>query len=78
MTLSSYSDVFSIEHDRDYEEEIRIGDTVRCGTNSYPHFEVMAVHGDKAWLRNISNGADSIAMVLRCRRINGPLLAAAE
>ena len=78
MTMSSYSDVFSIQLDRDYEEDIRIGDLVRCGANSFPHFEVMAVHGDKAWLRNVSNGADSIAMVSRCRRIGGQMLAAAE
>lgn len=79
MSLSSYSDVFSIEHDRGYHEEIRAGDIVRTGTNLFPHFEVLAVHGDKAWVRNVQNGSDHLALLSRCRKINGqPLAAAAE
>ena len=80
MSLSSYSDVFSISHDRDYEEEISVGDLVRTGPNLFPHFEVLAVHGDKAWVRNVANGADHLALVSRCRKINGqpPLAQAAE
>lgn len=71
MTLSSYSDVFSISHEREYEEDIRVGDFVRTGSNLYPHFEVIAVHGGKAWVRNLDNGAHHLAMVSRCRKING-------
>jgi hypothetical protein len=71
MTLSSYSDVFSINHERDYEEDIHVGDLVRTGPNLYPHFEVVAVHADKAWVRNVQNGADHLALLSRCRKING-------
>lgn len=71
MTLSSYSDVFSISHDREYDEEIRVGDLVRTGPNLFPHFEVIAVHGEKAWVRNIQNGTDHLALVSRCRKVNG-------
>lgn len=71
MTLSSYSDVFSISHEREYEEDIQAGDIVRTGPNLYPHFEVVAVHGDKAWVRNLQNGTDHLALVSRCRKING-------
>jgi hypothetical protein len=71
MTLSSYSDVFSISHDRDYEEDIAVGDLVRTGPNLFPHFEVVAVHGDKAWVRNVQNGTDHLALISRCRKING-------
>ncbi len=80
MSLSSYSDVFSISHDREYEEEILVGDLVRTGANLFPHFEVLAVHGDKAWVRNVANGADHLALISRCRKINGqpPLAQAAE
>ncbi|WP_395672730.1 hypothetical protein [Phenylobacterium sp.] len=77
MTLSSYSDVFSIEHERGYEEEIRVGDTVRCGPNHHPHYEVIALHGEKAWLRNIQNGADALAPITRCRRLDEATLRAA-
>jgi len=71
MTLSSYSDVFAINHDREYEENIQVGDLVRAGANLYPHFEVVAVHGDKAWVRNVQDGADHLALLSRCRKING-------
>ncbi len=79
MTMSSYSDVFSINHGREYDEEIQAGDLVRTGPNLYPHFEVVAVHGDKAWVRNVQNGADHLALLARCRKINSqPLAEAAE
>jgi hypothetical protein len=77
MTLSSYSDVFSINHDCDQPEDIRVGDMVRTGPNLFPHFEVIAVHGDKAWVRNVQDGADHLALLSRCRRINGQPIAAA-
>ena len=77
--MTSYSDVFSINHDREYDEDIQPGDLVRTGVNLFPHFEVLAVHGDKAWVRNVQNGADHLALLSRCRKINGqPLTEAAE
>lgn len=69
MFLSSYSDVFSIHHDRGQPEEIRAGDQVRCSENLYPHCEVIAVSGDKAWLRNVTDGSDHLARLSRCRRL---------
>jgi hypothetical protein len=72
MSLPSYSDVFAIDHDRDYDEEIGVGDLVRSGANHFPHFEVIAVHGDKAWVRNVANGADHLAPLVRCRRVRPP------
>jgi hypothetical protein len=75
----SYSDVFDIDHERGYEEDIRVGDLVRTGPNLYPHFVVIAVSGDKAWVRNVQNGVDGVAHLSRCRKINGePAEAAAE
>jgi hypothetical protein len=79
MTLSSYSDVFQIDHERGYEEDIRVGDLVATGPNLFPRFEVVAVHGDKAWVRNLDNGSDHLALLSRCRKLNGqPIAAAAE
>ena len=71
MVQVSYSDLFSIQHERDYEEDIRVGDLVRTGPNLFPHYEVIAVHGDKAWVRNVQTGLDGLTSVNRCRRING-------
>ena len=79
MSLSSYSDVFSISHEREYDEEVVAGDLVRSGPNLFPHFEVIAVNGDKAWVRNVQNGADHLALLSRCRKIlPEPLAIAAE
>lgn len=69
MSLSSYSDVFSIGHERGYDEEICAGDLVRTGENYHPHYTVIAVSGDKAWVRNVQNGSDSLAQLNRCRKI---------
>ena len=69
MAQISYSDVFSIDHSRGYEEDIRAGDIVRTGQNLFPHFLVVAVAGDKAWVSNLSNGQDSITGLDRCRKI---------
>lgn len=72
MVQVSYSDLYGIGHERDYEEHIQAGDLVRTGPNLFPHYTVVAVDGDKAWLRNIQSGMDAIANLNRCRRINGP------
>lgn len=69
MSLPSYSDVFSIIHERAHDEEICVGDLVRTGENYHPHFTVIAISGDKAWVRNVQNGADSLAQLDRCRKI---------
>ncbi len=71
MAQVSYSDVFSISHDRDYAEDIRAGDLVRTGPNLHPHFTVVAISGETAWVRNTETGADGLTAVSRCRKING-------
>ena len=71
MTQVSYSDVFDIRHERDYEEEIRVHDIVRTGPNLFPHYEVIAVHADKVWVRNLQTGVDGITPLERCRKVNG-------
>lgn len=78
MTQVSYSDLFAISHLRGYEEEIAAGDLVRTGPNLFPHFTVIAVSGDKAWVRNVQTGQDGLAQLDRCRRINGPDTAALD
>lgn len=69
VSLSSYSDVFAISHDRGYDEEISVGDVVRMNQNFHPHYTVIALSGDKAWVRNVQNGADSLAELRRCRKL---------
>ncbi len=71
MNKLSYLDVFGINQDREHDEDIRVGDLVRTGQNAFPHFTVIAVAGEMAWVRDIQNGADGLTAVSRCRRING-------
>jgi len=72
MSGVSYSDLYEIEHQRDYAEDIHPGDLVRTGPNLFPHYTVIAVSGDKAWVRNVENGADGLTALERCRKIKGP------
>jgi len=65
----SYSDVFNLRHEREHDEEIAAGDLVRMGENHFPHYAVIAVQGDKAWVRNVTSGEDCLAKVDRCRKI---------
>ena len=69
MVQVSYSDLFQIRHEREYDEEIQVGDLVRTGPNLYPHYEVIALNGDKAWVRNVQNGLDGVTSISRCRKI---------
>ena len=73
MVRSSYSDVFDISHEREFDEQILAGDLVRTGTNAFPHFRVIAVYGDKVWVRDTQYGSDGITNLALCRKINGPL-----
>ncbi|CAN7333874.1 hypothetical protein LJR219_001832 [Phenylobacterium sp. LjRoot219] len=69
MTLFSFSDVFSVNQDRAHAEEIRPGDIVRAGPDLHPQFEVIAMDGGKAWLRDVQTGADHLALLSRCRKV---------
>ena len=75
MVQVSYADLYGVEYEVDFAEHIQAGDMVRTGPNLFPHFTVVAVDGDKAWLRNIQNGMDALASLRKCRRINGPTAA---
>ena len=71
MVPSSYSDVFSISLDREHEETIQVGDLVQTGPNLYPRFTVVAISGDKAWVRNIETDVDGLTALSRCRKVAG-------
>ena len=73
MVRSSYSDVFDIAHERDFDEQIVAGDLVRTGANAFPHYQVIAVYGEKVWVRDVQYGSDGITNLSVCRKINGPI-----
>jgi hypothetical protein len=65
----SYFDVFSINPVREEAAEIRVGDIVRTGPNLYPHYQVIALDADKAWVRNVQTGVDGIAALERLSKV---------
>jgi hypothetical protein len=73
----SYSDVFNLVHERDHPEEIAAGDLVRMGQNHFPHYAVVAVNGETAWVRNVQSGEDCLARLDRCRKVEGEAAARA-
>jgi len=77
MVRSSYSDVFDISHEREFDEQILAGDLVRTGANAFPYFRVIAVYGDKVWVRDMQYGSDGVTNLALCRKINGPPVAEA-
>ena len=64
----SYLDVFDIQLPH-YDQLVSAGDLVAVGPNQHPQFEVIAVRGDKAWLRDAAKGGDAIVSTSRLRRI---------
>ena len=48
---------------------VSVGDLVRTGENFHPHFQVIAVTADRAWIQETQHGTDHIVPVDRCNRI---------
>jgi hypothetical protein len=70
MSLPSYADVFNLNDDCPAGGDVHEGDVVRMGNNYHPHYSVIAIHGEKAWVRNLQSGEDCLAQVSRCRRLD--------
>lgn len=50
---------------------IEAGDLIRTGSNSHPHYRVIAVSEDRAWIRDVQHGTDHVVRTTRCQRIDG-------
>ena len=50
------------------DDDIRPGDRVCAGANVLPNHEVIAVYGDKAWIRDLRSGCDGITSLRRCHK----------
>ena len=48
--------------------DIRPCDRVCTGANVHPNHEVIAVYGDKAWIRDLRTGCDGITGLSRCHK----------
>jgi hypothetical protein len=73
MLQVSYADLYEVELHAEPDDDIQAGDLVRTGPNLFPHYRVVAVNGDMAWVRDVQTGRDGLTQLKRCRRINGPV-----
>ena len=47
-------------------QPVRVGDIVKTGPNDYPRFTVIAIDGDRAWLRNVITADDAVVSLEEC------------
>ena len=47
-------------------EPVKIGDIVKTGPNDYPRFKVIAIDGERAWIRNIISSDDAVVSLTEC------------
>jgi len=59
---------FSDGRDRPSNDDIRPGDRVCTGANVHANHEVIAVYGDKAWIRDLKSGCDGLTSLSRCHK----------
>ena len=55
--------------DRPANDQVGPGDTIRTGENLYPQYRVIAIAGNRAWVRDVQYGTDHIIAIEACRRI---------
>lgn len=54
------------ERTTDKPEPVKVGDIVKTGPNDYPRFKVIAIEGDRAWLRNVISNEDAVVSLQEC------------
>jgi hypothetical protein len=70
LAPTSYSDLHDTgDAHLDAPEAIAAGDLVRTGPNLFPHWRVIALDGDRAWLRCVQTHTDGVADLRRCRKV---------
>jgi hypothetical protein len=48
---------------------VAVGDVIRTGENFHPHYRVIALTEDRAWIRDTQHGTDHIVPRDRCNRV---------
>lgn len=52
-----------------WEQRVMEGDVILLGPNGLLAFEVIAVRGDKAWVRDVDGGRDGVVELAGVRRL---------
>ncbi len=72
MLPHSYSGLSATSFVPEAEPELSPGDLVCTGFNVAAHHQVIAVYGDKAWVRDVRDGRDGITSLSRCHKVELP------
>lgn len=46
-----------------------VGDLVRTGENFHPHYQVIALSEERAWIRDTQHGTDHVVPLDRCCKV---------
>ena len=52
-------------------QTVHVGDTVRTGANRFPHYAVIALYDDMAWVRDVQTGAYGLTARSLCKKVEG-------
>jgi hypothetical protein len=69
LAPTSYSNLHETDDVREAPAAVAAGDLVRTGPNLFPHWRVIAVEGERAWLRCVQTDTDGVADLRRCRKL---------
>jgi hypothetical protein len=58
-----------VDRDEETPNVIIVGDIVRSGVNRYPYYRVIAINGERAWVRDIQYGTDCVVAIAGFHRI---------
>ena len=67
----TYLNLFHVERPV-YDEAIAVGDTVAVGPDQSRLYEVMAIRGQKVWLRETVTRMDGVVAAARCQLVRRP------
>ena len=48
---------------------LHVGDIVRIGDNRFPHYKIIAVSGERAWVRDVQFGTDHVVGMATVHRV---------
>ncbi|HEX8233010.1 MAG TPA: hypothetical protein VF559_06675 [Caulobacteraceae bacterium] len=51
--------------------DIHVGDVVRTGQNRFPHYAVIALYDEMAWVRDVQTGAYGLTSLALCHKVEG-------
>jgi hypothetical protein len=68
---SSHIELYGLDGGEPSSQEIQVGDLVRTGSNRFPHYAVIALYDDMAWVRDVQTGAYGMTSLSLCRKVQG-------